>query len=441
MHEKIVLIGAGSAMFTRGVVGDVVERGWGGELALVDIDPAALKVAEGLARKIAAARPSPLRFTATTDRRRALRGATAVITTIGVGGRRAWEQDVFVPRRHGVYQPVGDTAMPGGTSRALRMVPAMVAIARDVLDLAPRALFFNYSNPMSVVCRGVYKATGAPLVGLCHGVESAAHYVAEALGVPPARLAYNAVGMNHLTWLMDVRIDGRNAMPRLLALAAGRAERLDDNPFAWRLLRVFGAFPAVMDRHVCEFFPWFFRGKRSYYGKTLGINAYSFEDTIAHGDRICNDMRRIALSRRPLPADFFKTIAGEHQQVLDIIESIRRGRTQMCSATLPNTGQVPNLPAGAAVESPAVVDGYGVRALAQPPFPAALAGTLATRFAWAEVAVDAALAGSRDAFIQALVLDGAVPSVDAAARLANDLLAVQAAYLPQFRRAGRSRRK
>jgi alpha-galactosidase len=439
MHEKIVLIGAGSAMFTRGVVGDVVERGWKGELALVDIDPAALKVAEGLACKIVAARPSSLRITAATERRRALRGATAVITTIGVGGRRAWEQDVYVPRRHGIYQPVGDSVMPGGTSRALRMIPPMVDIARDVLDLAPKALFFNYSNPMGAVCRGVCKATGAPMVGLCHGVESAAYYVAEALGVTLPRLTYNAVGMNHLTWLMDVRVDGRNAMPRLIALANERAQRLDDSPFSWQLLRHFGAFPAVMDRHVTEFFPWFFRGKRSYFGKTLGVDVFSFEQTIAHGDRIFDEMRTLARSRKPLIADFFKTIAGEHQQVLGIIDSIRRGQTQMCSANLPNTGQVPNLPVETVVESPAVVDGYGVHAIAQPPLPAGLAGTLATRFQWVETVVEAALEGSRDKFIQALILDGAVESLDAAARLADDLLAVQARYLPNF--SARRRRK
>ena len=122
-------------------------------------------------------------MSAALDRKDVLKGATVVITTIGVGGRRAWEQDVFVPRKYGIYMPVGDTVGPGGTSRALRMIPDMVDIARDVLDLAPDALFFNYANPMSPVCRGVLKATGAKMVGLCHGTIDTARWIAKLLDV------------------------------------------------------------------------------------------------------------------------------------------------------------------------------------------------------------------------------------------------------------------
>ena len=147
MKERIVLIGAGSAMFTRGLLADLIRLGWETDLALVDIDPAALGVAEGLARKMIAAKKSPIRLRAETDRRRALRGATAVICTVGVGGRRAWEQDVFVPRKHGIFQPVGDSVAPGGTSRALRMIPAMVAIAVRMTRSVVSARNFTAPSP------------------------------------------------------------------------------------------------------------------------------------------------------------------------------------------------------------------------------------------------------------------------------------------------------
>jgi len=178
MTESLVLIGAGSAVFTRGLVAALIRQGRSADLALVDVDPRALRVAEGLARKMIAAGGAPITVRATTERREVLPGATAVICTIGVGGRRAWEQDVFIPRRHGLYAPVGDTVGPGGSSRALRMIPAMVAIARDVLELAPGAVFINYSNPMAPICRAVRKATGAAVIGLCHGVESVADLLA-----------------------------------------------------------------------------------------------------------------------------------------------------------------------------------------------------------------------------------------------------------------------
>jgi alpha-galactosidase len=181
MNEKLMLVGAGSAVFTKGLVSDLLRQEWEGELRLVDIDPKALAVAGKLAAKMLAAKKSRVKLSASVDRRELLPGATAVVCTIGVGGRRAWEQDVFIPRRHGIYQPVGDSVMPGGASRALRMTPAMVAIAQDVLDLCPEALFFNYGNPMGPVCRAVRKATGAEVVGLCHGVFSVAYELADML--------------------------------------------------------------------------------------------------------------------------------------------------------------------------------------------------------------------------------------------------------------------
>jgi alpha-galactosidase len=437
MREKVVLIGAGSAMFTRGLVADLLLRNEPIDLALVDIDPEALQVAERLSHKMIDARRTPVTLAASTDRRDMLPGATAVICTIGVGGRRAWEQDVFIPRKYGIYQPVGDSVMPGGTSRALRMIPAMVDIAKDVLDLAPSALFFNYGNPMGPVCRAVRKATGAEVIGLCHGVNSVGHYLADVLGVVPARLRYTAVGMNHLTWFTEVRVDGQDAMPRLQAIATEKIARIphDDpntlNPFAWQMLQLFGAFPAVLDRHITEFFTQLF-ADGTYYGKKLGVDAFSFEGTIAWGDDIHQQMTELALSPDPLPDDYFTQIGGEHEQVTEIIDSIRTDARRIYSANLPNRGQLPNLPVDAIVEGPAVADAAGLRPIAQPPLSPGLAGTLATRLLWVETTVDAALEGSRAKFIQALLLDGAVRSLDTAEQLADDLLTTHAAYLPQF---------
>ena len=456
MRERIVLIGAGSAVFTRGLVADLIATGQSLDLALVDIDPAALEVAERLARKMVAARGAPITVSAATERRAALGGATAVICTIGVGGRRAWEQDVLVPRQHGIFQPVGDSVMPGGTSRALRMIPAMVAIAEDVLDLAPTALFFNYGNPMAPVCRAVLRATGAKMVGLCHGVFQVAAYLAEKLGIRPDQMAYNAVGMNHLTWFLSVRTAGIDALPRLRSIGrqiladvlgpddapgnsgasdpADRTPKQDipgANPFSWQLLELFGAFPAVLDRHVTEFFPALFPAGE-YFGLTLGVDAFSFEDTIASGDGTFEHMREIAFSASPLPPSYLDHRSGEHEQVVDIIDSIRRDAGGIYSVNLPNSGQVPNLPSGAIVEASAIADGDGLRAITQEPLPSGIVGTLATRLAWVETTVEAALECSPQKFAQALLLDGAVASIEMARALAGDLLAAQVDYLPQF---------
>jgi len=434
MNEKVVLIGAGSAMFTRGLVADILRQGWEGEVALVDIDPEALAIADNLTRKMIEAKSAKLKHSATTERREALKGATAVICTIGVGGRRAWEQDVFVPRKFGIYQPVGDSVMPGGSSRALRMIPAMVDIAKDVLDVAPDALFFNYGNPMGPVCRGVRKATGANVTGLCHGVFQVAGFIADVLGVGLEQLEYTAIGMNHLTWFTEVRADGRDVLGRLGEIAREKlAGAMDESqPFTWRMVELFGAFPAVLDAHITEFFPRMFSGEGSYYGKTLGVDAINFEEIIANGDKIHDEMKELALSNEPLPEDYFERIGGEHEQVTEIIESIRCDSGRVFSANLPNDGQIPNLPDDIIVECPAVADASGLTAIKQKPMEPALAGTLATRFQWVETIVDAALEGSRRKFVQALLLDGAVQSIDIAYKLADALLNVQKDYLPQF---------
>ncbi|MBI5834206.1 MAG: hypothetical protein HZB16_18075 [Armatimonadetes bacterium] len=415
MTEAIVLIGAGSASFTHGLTADLIRTGWQAELRLVDIDPAALEVARGVCAAMIAASGAPITLRADTDRRKLLPGATAIIMTVGVGGRRAWEHDVFIPRRHGIHQPVGDTVGPGGTSRGLRMVPALVAIARDVLDLAPEALFFNYSNPMAVCCRAIVKATGAPVIGLCHGVNHVAHYLADALGVPQADLRYEAVGINHLTWFTRITVDGHDQLPRLRKLA----EERDDNPFAWQLLRLFGAFPAVLDRHIVEFFPQFYRDG-TYGEQRLGHDAFSFEGTIAGGDAQFARMGAVARGEEPVNVD---PSGGEHEQVMAIIGSIRADDGAIYSANLPNTGQVPGLPDGVVVESPAVATGGTLRPVAMPPLSPGLLGTLATRFQWAEVVVDAALSGERDLVVQALVLDGCCSSLAQAESLCDELLA------------------
>lgn len=427
MREKVVLVGAGSAMFTRGLVADLIERGWEADLALVDVEAQALETAAGLTRKMIKAARAPVRVEGAIERRDVLEGATAVICTVGVGGRRAWERDVFIPRKYGIFQPVGDTVMPGGSSRALRMVPAMVDVARDVLDLCPQALFFNYGNPMAPVCRAVRKATGANVVGLCHGVNYVAGYLAGRLGVAAERLSYTAVGMNHLTWFTEILVDGRDAMADLLCAPVDA-----ENPLSGELLKVFGAFPAVLDRHVAEFFPWMFRGEGAYYGKTLGVDGSSFEETIARGDRIYSEMRESAEGDAPLGKDYFEQIGGEHEQVLEIIESVRTDAGRIYSANLPNVGQAPNLPGDAVVEAPAVAGAFGIRPLAQPPLPPGVAGTLSSRLQWVETIVEAALEGNRDKFVQALIIDGAVDSVKTARALADELIAAQAEHLPQF---------
>lgn len=430
---KMILIGAGSAVFTRGLVADLIQspRPARWRLGLVDTDPIALETAQGLSQRMIEARQVDIVLEASTERRDVLPGADVVVTTIGVGGRRAWEADVFIPRRYGVYQPVGDTAMPGGISRAMRMIPALVDIARDVIDLCPDALFFNYSNPMTANCWAVRQATGVPVVGLCHGTFHVIRELAEFCGAPPDQVSALFTGLNHLTFIFDLRWQGDDLWPVARERLARKGRDFTGNPFSWSLFERYGAYPAANDRHVVEFFPERFPGGQ-YYGRTLGVDAFPFEKTIEDGDRGYASMRAQALGEAPLDEHVFERSAGEHEQLLDILEAIWHDRQIPFAVNLPNRGAVPNLPTDALLELPAVATAGGLRAMQILDLSDPLAAILARKIAAVRLAVEAALRGSRDLFVEALLADGAVVDPNIACRMVDDLLEAQKAYLPHF---------
>ncbi|CAN5846764.1 alpha-glucosidase/alpha-galactosidase [soil metagenome] len=451
---KLVLIGAGSTVFTQRLVADIILSGetdrW--ELALVDIDPITLTAVDALVRKMLALKGVDLPITSKTDRRDVLRGADFVVTTIAVGGRRGWELDVQVPRKHGIYQPVGDTMMPGGISRALRMIPQMVAIAEDVAELCPDAHFFNYSNPMTAVCRAIRLKTGVPVVGLCHGLHHVEGVLARFLGRDEGSISSFGVGLNHLTFLTHIYCDGQDAMPLLEAkldeqrpllqqeirektdwpnTVTGRAPRYSDDPFAWSIFERYGVFPVALDRHITEFYPERFPGGR-YYGRTLGVDAFSIDGRIALGDTWFDEMLAVARSLDPLPASYFENVPGESEQLLEMMQSLLLDRRHVFSVNMPNGGAVPGMPHDAVLELPAAATGAGFAPLQSKALPPALAAKLLSKVAAIEVTVEAALSGRFDLLVEALLTDGSVTDPDAATALARDLVAAHKSHLPQF---------
>ncbi|HIO50514.1 TPA: hypothetical protein EYN23_24625 [Candidatus Poribacteria bacterium] len=455
MRKKIVLIGAGSAAFTQGLVADLILSPdfEGCELGLVDIDPQALETAEGIARRMIESRKSEIIISTSTDCRDILPNALVVVTTIGVGGRRAWEQDVFIPRKYDIYQPVGDTVMPGGISRALRMIPPLVKIANSIAELCPNAWFFNYSNPMSANCCAIRQATNVPVVGLCHGVFHVERQLADFIGAPPKEVTSLYTGINHCTFIYDFRWKGRDALPLIQArLNQERGEsacltklkeifpEIDgfsnevqsaSNPFSWSIFDTYQAYPAVNDRHVVEFFPERFPNG-AYYGKTLGVDAFSFENTIAGGDNAYVAMQAISTGKKPLDNGIFQRSAGEHEQVLDILHCMEHGQRRIFSVNLPNLGAVPNLPFGAVLELPAVATATGFRAIQLPDFPNTLASIVNRKLTAIQLTVEAALNGDRGLFIEALLADGAVVDPNVAGKMADELLEAHRSNLSAF---------
>jgi alpha-galactosidase len=449
--QKMVMIGAGSAMFTQGIIIDWINRRPEGEweIALVDINPVILEATDKLVRRYMFSAKNPAKITATVDRKEVLSGATIVVCTIGVGSRRAWEQDVFVPRKFGINQPVGDSVMPGGVSRAMRMIPPMLDIAKDAQSLCPEARFINYSNPMPMIVRALWKKTNVRPLGLCMGTEETVRYLANFAGLPPKNVTARWVGLNHLTWITELRSEGKDAWPLVRAKLAERRNNGIDrtswaspfgqsnhpelltHPFSWELFDEFGAFPAPMDRHVTEYFPERFPGGK-YYGSTLGVDAYSFERTIAAGDKIYDETINLAKETGPIDPKRLEATEGEHMQTMDILSNFYYDRRQEYAVNVPNRGAVPSLPFDSILEVPAVTTQEGMATLPVGEISAPLAAVLLRRIAVVEAAVEAALTGNRKVMVEALILDGGVSDYGTAEKLAEALLKAQAEHLPQF---------
>lgn len=430
MTRKIVLVGAGSVKFTEGLILDMIADKGEFDLGLVDIEPKALDIAYNLAKRLVEAYKAPIMVKASLDRQDLIGGADVVVTTIGVGSRPAWEQDVWISRKFGLYFPVGDTFGPPGISRALRMIPPMVDIANDVVKMCPNALFINYSNPMSCVVRAVRKATPAKVVGLCIGVKGIHDDLARNLGARPEKVWSAAVGVNHFTWFTELRYQGKDAWPLLRRKLIEKYG--NETNLCWELFQAFGAYPAVGDGHVVEFMPGEWHNEKGYYGKTLGVDkGHRFEDIIERDDRVFQRMTDKAYGRIPIGEE---DEIGEYSQLVEILRSFWEDQPRYYSVNLPNEGQCGSLPLGAVLEATTLVNGSGFRPLSFGILPEGVNALLQRVIGVQELTVEAALQGSRGLLVQALLADGNVFTLKQAGALADALLDVQREWLPNFHR-------
>ena len=458
-QRKIVLIGAGSASFTVGLVADLLSSGIQAEwtIGLVDINEQALAVAKGLVERMVQKKGIEVKVEASTDRVDVLPDADVVVTTIAVGGRKGWELDITVPREHGIHQPVGDTTGAGGISRALRQIPAMLDIAEDVARLCPDAYFFNYANPMAAICRAVNKAVpggtaslavsskgrGADrlaacptgpggdlrsVVGLCHGVQGTLRYLCNLVGVPYGEIQSLYLGMNHLTFITHFTLDGEDLWPRIDAKLADLAP--DDNPFSWELYQTYGAFPAVLDRHVVEFFSERF-ASGDYYGKKIGVDTMDILDTIHAGDERYEKMARQSRGEEPLEDSLFERKLGEHEALVPIVVSLLADKQQTFPMNVPNR-TVEGIPRDFVLEMPVIAAKAGCFPIGLPPMSPGILAWITEALYGVEITVEAAIQGDRNLVVQALLYDRCVPDLRAAGALADDLLAAHTEHLLRF---------
>ncbi|MDH5794881.1 MAG: alpha-glucosidase/alpha-galactosidase, partial [Candidatus Bathyarchaeota archaeon] len=410
---KIVLMGAGSAQFALTTVYDIVrnEELHGSTLSLVDIDKERLDRSKRLTDELNREFKSGLKIESTVDRKEALEGADFIISAVEVDRFNRWKLDCEIPLRYGIKQVVGECGGPGGISHALRIIPIVLDICRDVQDICPDALFINYSNPMTRVCRAIGRYTKVKFVGLCYGVYIQLMILSNFLGVRPEELEGKAAGLNHFSWIMDLRFkEGEDAYPTL-------RERLSEakgylQPLCREIYYRFGFYPSPTDGHIAEFVSFGYDlcrpEERGYEG---WIKPYY--DHL----QVLQDAASSIVDGDLSPLERLKPVlkVNKEGRAIDVINAILSNKRYLeLAVNVPNEGHILNLPRYAAVEVPALIDSSGIKCLNMGYLPKGIAGLLETQVAVGELNVEAAAIGSRELALQAMLLDPVVDNVEAA---------------------------
>jgi alpha-galactosidase len=428
---KIAFVGAGSAVFTRNLVGDILslpELRDDTTFALMDIDAERLRTAEIVSERLIQAHGASARVDATTDRRAALDGADYVVTSFQVGGYRpSTVVDFEVPKRYGLRQTIADTLGVGGIMRGLRTIPVLLDVCRDLEELSPDALLLNYVNPMAILCWAACEATSIRTVGLCHSVQGTAKELANDLGLPAEEIGYLCAGINHMAFYLRFEHGGQDLYPALREVTPP-----DWNRVRYEVLRHFEYFVTESSEHFAEYVPWFIKDGRPDLIERFNVPLDEYP-------RRCE--RQIA-EWEAIRGELELSTAQSHEYGAHIIRACETGEPYTFNGNVPNRREdgllIDNLPADCCVEVPCVASARGIEPQAVGTLPRQLAALMQTNIGVQGLTVEAALTGRREAVHQAAMLDphtAAELSLDEIASLVDDLLREHGEWIPQFERA------
>jgi alpha-galactosidase len=433
---KIAFIGAGSLEFTFKLARDILTFPLlrDATLALMDIDPERLEFSRRSIQRIVNVGKYPALVEATTDRAKVLEGADAVLVTILAGGVDVWKHDILIPMRYGVDINVGDTRGPSGIFRVLRTLPVMLDIAHDIEKYCPKALFLNYTNPMSMLCRGLQRETSLQLTGLCHSVQGTAAMLARWLEKPIAEISYTCAGINHLAWYTEYRWQGQDAYP-LLHRAIEKPEIYNEEIVRNEMFRHLGYYVTESSGHNSEY-NWWFRKRpdliekycRHGKGWNPGEHAYILNQYRSRDKTWKQDFER------QLQEDI--NLQRGNEYAASIINAWVGGESYRFNGNVPNKNLITNLPVDTCVEVPVIVDNDGLHPIPVGDLPLQCAALTGINVIVEEMAVEAALTGDPTGVFHAVAYDpltAAVLSLEEIRTMVNEMLAQNREYLPQFR--------
>lgn len=470
---KIAFMGAGSTVFAKSILGDcmLAESLRDGHVALYDIDAERLKesklMLDNLNANINRSRARITAHLGPRQRREALKGAAYVVNAVQVGGYKpSTVIDFQIPRKYGLRQTIADTLGIGGIFRALRTVPVLQAFARDIDDVCPDAWFLNYVNPMAMVT-GALLRCGVKTVGLCHSVQGCARALLWFLGikVDPGKLQWKIAGINHQAWLLEIAEGGRDLYPeirkraeaalkRIIRKGGGRkvAEYWDkqaakrgvqwwglpdpgDALVAHDMVRMelmlrFGYYVTESSEHTSEYMPFWIKRTHPELIDRYNIPLDEYPRRCVDQIKSWKRQRDEIVNNKQLT----HKRGGEYgSYIMEAVETDVPGRI---GGNVLNTGLITNLPAGAVVEVPCLVDRNGVQGCAMGDLPEQCAAINRTNINVQLLTLEAAFNRKRDAIYQAAMMDphtAAELSIDEIVRLCDDLIKAHGDYLPKYR--------
>ncbi len=462
---KIAVIGAGSRSFGLSTMATLLREREirGSTLVLVDLDPESLEVMHRVASRMNAEWDAGANIVSTTNRAEGLRGADFCVVSVEKGDRAAlWRLDFQIPLKHGVRQPLAENGGPGGFAHFARQIPPILEIARDMERLCPDAWLLNFSNPVPRVTRAIRKYTGIKAAGLCHQLyyvyRLAGRIMPDVLDLPtpespgpdsvetwverlPVRAAYQrslaerldvkAAGLNHFTWMFEMRDrrDGTDLLPEFIR----RFEAAEENPLSRDMLRLTGMMPVPGDGHLAEYLPFcsdpVTRPWERYHLNPPPFAFTELDQPPSYMDWLKPLTADLAAGRMPIDPAKFATSEGAWEVIHGIATNDNGYHP---AANIPNRGALPDLPDESVVEVPAVSSASGLKGLTMGHFPPVVAELLRREAALVELVVDAGVTGDRQLALQALMMDPAVDDYEVATAILDDYLEEEAPYLPQF---------
>jgi alpha-galactosidase len=418
-QTKIAFLGATSISFGLNMLRDIVHTDElrGSRLVLVGRDPATLAEMSEIAKLLNDKAGAGIIVEQTTDRRAALDGAGFVVNAMAIDRNRLWRLDFALPRKYGIRHTLGENGGPGGLFFTLRTLPLVFDLVREMEELCPQALFLNFANPESRIILALGKHSPIRALGLCHGIFMGQGDVARVMGLPSEQVEVWGAGINHFQCLLQVR--DRSTGEDLYPLLRKKEKDFDPSfaPLTRRLFRAFGYWMTCSDEHLGEYLA---------YGWEGGEKGYDFSGDDRWRVEFAEQRKRV-LAGAPMP-EWWLTPSGE-RGVAAIGGIIQNKKRVLESGVVYNRGIIPNLPADCAVEVPVMADAAGIHPISLGPLPDPIAKLLLPAVSVHQLAVEAAMRGSKEIALQALLIDPVVNSAAAAVRLLDELWEANRPYI------------